>query len=82
MFDIKKGIPLPERSLTTSRKYPYSDMEIGDCFDVEAKGKPAKNIQVDVHSMLRSYKYFGSVPLDFKITTHIIGDIVRVWRIK
>lgn len=39
MFEIEKGVPIPE--ITHASKYPFEKMEVGDSFFVE--GDEAKN---------------------------------------
>ena len=86
MFEIKKDIPVPQNTGRGRRthKYPFCEMEIGDCFDIPAVLKEPRVIQINVHSLLRNYKKCKTVPSDFKVFTSSITEekVVRVWRLQ
>ena len=73
-YEIKKNIPIASR-IKEKPKYPFSKMEIGDCFDVPLKEiKPYK---------LRQEVYAYAYRKKIKLLTRTLMDenVVRIWRI-
>lgn len=68
---IEKGIPLPTRQV--SRKYPFSEMEVGDSFFVT----DASVVLLHTHARRHS-------PKRFTCRTTVEDDVkgVRIWRIE
>ena len=48
MYEIKKGIPMPDRK-ESYIIYPWEDLEIGDCFDVPLDGPKVASVQHGAH---------------------------------
>lgn len=80
MYEIKKNIPIP----LIPHIYPFSDMEIGDCFEIICDNqKEARLKRNNVSSPVRSY--IKKHNKDFKIATRIFKRdnkyIIGIWRI-
>lgn len=86
VFEIKKGIPVPPKRQPNGNApvYPFSKMEVGDCFDVPRKGtKYEKNDATQGVVSSASRQFCRNHAPDRKFTVRIIDDsTVRVWRIK
>jgi hypothetical protein len=77
MFKIDKGIPIPDKSQTSERKYPWSTMAVGDSFFVPAGDKPAHKVQQRLAgaSKPKGKKFTSRVQVEEGVTG------VRVWRV-
>ena len=75
MFEIEKGIPIP--NFTPRRnKYPWRHMEVGDSFFVPTKNEAESHrIQVSLLGSVRRLK-----PLRFRAVLADSG--VRCWRVE
>lgn len=90
MFEIKKGIPVPEHTGCHARKskYPFHQMEAGDCFDAPRTGEffmfgKDKRYRKDrvQHNILNAAK-MHSRKYGGKFIAHCVDDnTVRVWRV-
>jgi hypothetical protein len=69
MFKIEKKVPIPAR--TTTQKYPFRDMEVGDSFVATDGGK----------SVLVAASAFTRRNPEYRFTTRKEGDGIRIWRI-
>ena len=78
MTKIDKNIPVP---ISTTRKYPFADMQIGDSFFValEDDNKTTHSIAASLHSSVKTIK---KVIKDFKITVRSVESGVRCWRVQ
>lgn len=82
MFEVKKDVPLTPSS--RSLKYPFHEMEVGDCFDVPRNmgrtlGKTT--VQNSVTSSSRGYAKRHNP--DAKFATRTIDEnTIRCWRVK
>ena len=83
MFQIKKNVPLPKNRAgrPTQSKYPLSQMDAGDMFEVNTGYKPAARVRAAVYAAVK--KYTTTEGKEKKFATRIINDkAVGVWRIK
>ena len=71
MFQIEKGIPMPEKR-SYEKKYPCSVMDVGDSFFVESKDKKEMS---RISSSFATYK-------PKKFAARSVEGGIRVWRIK
>ena len=73
MYEIKKGIPMPDKQLVF-RSYPWRDLEIGDCFDVPLDRPGMTSVRPSLFSV---GKKTGR-----KFSTKILRseNVLRVWR--
>lgn len=82
-YKIEKGVPIPRKRGEKS-KYPFSQMEVGDSFEVKvdiltSPEKLAMSIRNCYHNVCRYNNEFK----DRKFTIRIISpQSVRCWRIK
>lgn len=71
-IQIEKGVPIPKPSHSrTGARYPWSEMEVGDSFFVEANLLP-----------MRSNACQTGNALGRKFIVKQVGSGVRVWRIR
>ena len=84
MLEIKTGVPIPRGTQGRDRKYPFIDMNVGDCFDVPITDDNSRRIQANILSSLRFQKLTGLTPVAHSFTTRSIRDekVIRVWRTK
>ena len=75
MYEIKKNIPLRK----TRIKFPFEEMEVGDCFDIPLNDVNGNIIRSTVAGSVRCYRKFNP---EFKIVTRTVDDVIRVWRVK
>lgn len=69
-FEIEKGVPIPQRPAGKKKKYPISEMEVGDSFAFTSEQ------MYGVMGAIRNAK-------PKKFSTRLIGDrLHRVWRIE
>lgn len=69
MFKIEKRVPIPAR--TTTPKYPFRDMKVGDSFVVADGGK----------SVAIAASAFSRRNPEYRFTARKEGDAIRIWRI-
>lgn len=81
MFEIKKGIPIPERP-QNARVYPWEGMEHGDCFDVPLDGKHKESARKNVASQANKYRKASGAAFD--VVTRLVDEntVLRVWLVK
>lgn len=72
MYKIEKNISYPKKR---DRKYPFSEMEIGDSFFVPHKDMKNKNV-------LSTAAFYHSRSENKQFRTQTVSDGVRCWRIK
>lgn len=96
MYKIEKGIKIPSWSPIKEHiaKFPFSDMKPGDSFLIPFKIENFKDLSPDEKKkviVLRgriSYcfqmhkKIHGLTKKDFKLSTRIMPDGIRCWRVK
>ncbi len=85
MLEIKTGVPIPKgRKFGRDRKYPFADMNVGDCFDMPVTSDNPYRTQTNILSSLRHQKLTGLVPIANSFTTRFIkGEgVIRTWRTK
>ena len=70
-FEIKKGIPLPDRY----RIYPFNEMQVGDCFDVPT------DKQSKVISAASKYGKDKGIKFTSKRMKQDGNIFIRIWRI-
>lgn len=75
MFEIEKGIKIPEDGNRRNRKYPFREMDVGDSFFVPCTDEEYRKIQSTIKSATRKI-----TPNDF--TVRKVENGVRCWRIK
>ena len=74
-YDIEEKVPLPQPRLG-GRKYPWTEMKVGDSFIVTVDTEQQTAVQGTVAGSARAYgKKHGQ-----KFTTRIVDGGVRVWR--
>ncbi len=79
-IQVEKGIPVPPRTGggDTTKKYPLSDLEVGDSFFVEGSYEKTKSAQV------RASQYGAAHGLKF--TTRSVAENgvlgMRIWRVE
>ena len=88
MFVIIKDAPMPTRARGGRRgecKYPWASMEVGDAFDVPARG-PTKSGKQDLaqNSLTTSARTWAMINGKdaYRVTTYLVdgGKTVRCWR--
>ena len=73
MYEIEKNVPIPTIPYE-QRKYPWTEMEVGDSFFIKCNGVELRKIQVNISSCA---KRFG--PKKFTVKKH--EDGLRCWRV-
>lgn len=73
MYQIEKGIPLPEKKENKSEKYPFDDMVVGDSFLVPSAERSAVTPRV---------AYYHEKFPDRRFSSRKVNGGVRVWRTK
>jgi hypothetical protein len=77
MYEIEKGIEIPEGVTGRPKKYPLKDLEIGDSFLVplaEHESPKIKKVKASLHAISATHK-----PKKFAI--RVVEGGVRCWRI-
>ena len=77
MFKVEKGVPIPVARRGTEKKYPFSDLEIGDSFFVSGKLVVTFSGQVSTAAKRMPGRRFTART----VTENGIKG-VRVWRTK
>jgi len=85
VFQIKKNIPVPAaRAFGTGRpgRYPYADMEVGDCFDVAVGDEKAEAVLRRLRASSASWKKRAGAACGFSVRTLVEEGVplVRVWK--
>jgi hypothetical protein len=94
MFTVEKNIPIPESANGRKNLYPFSSMDVGDSFAVPfeaveknvvwlqpraaGRGGQRAKIRNRVTASCTSYAKAAGV----KFSTRVIGNLLRVWRVK
>lgn len=77
MYELEKGIPITEKSIGRHlKKYPFTEMEVGDSFFVSVDG--------DALALRRKQLSLCGAALrnkPMKFTTRVVDGGVRIWRI-
>lgn len=86
MIQIKKGIPLPVGKTFGGRpgRYPFSDMEIDDCFDVAVKEDEKPDAVVRrMRVSATSWKKRNAASCGFavRVLDENGQQLVRVWKV-
>ena len=77
-YEIKKGIPISKKTRTAKRKYPFDELEVGDCFD-----EPYfESDQKDIVGNRISNAIMNYAPKKFTRRTIKEEYVIRVWRIE
>lgn len=76
IVNIDAGIPMPEPRATRV-VYPYKEMEVGESFLVEPKGKETKNLLAVVCNRNNAM----AKKLGRKFRAKTMEDGIRVWRV-
>lgn len=79
-YEIKKGIPVPDKASGRPGRYPYGDLEVGDCLEIVVpQGTKSSSLQSRLSSSSRN---FGS-SLGRKFVTRQLANKtkVAVWRV-
>jgi hypothetical protein len=66
-YKIEKNVPIPTSNGRGQRKYPFSELEIGDSVVIPSKSRSAAYSWAHLHS-----RRFVCKPVD--------ADTIRVWR--
>lgn len=74
MYKIEKNVPIPERKTAPNKKYPFTDMEVGDSFVVFEKDEFDRVRRAANQQRRRTGIRFLSYTDDF-------GNL-RVWRVE
>lgn len=69
--------PVPECRLGRRPKYPFANMEVGDCFYVPARDIRSANV---LASSARQWAHRNGK--DWKFATRVVGDMVGIWRVR
>lgn len=78
MIKIDKGIPIP--LFKSSRRYPFTDMEIGDSFIVECDRTDCKKVMAAVSGAGRLFR--NRMKSNAKFTVKIVENGIRCWRVE
>jgi hypothetical protein len=89
VYEIKKGIPRPEPEPLQGRpkKYPFADMNFGDCFDeLPGEGETPNSCAERLRNAANSWRLRHKVQCTFSIQ-QVEDDqtgvkIVRCWKIE
>lgn len=76
---IQKGIAIPTRAKKSTKKYPFSDMEVGDSFFIKDTKTPDKTRNT-LASAAWYYKKKNGNTQHFHTKIYVTG--VRVWRVE
>lgn len=75
-IDIRDDLPLPRRlGGRTGSKYPFSQLEVGQCFVVNGGAKPA-TVRSAVGGYTKTHKELGR-----KFAVRVLPEGVGVWRV-
>lgn len=85
MIEIKKGVPVPTGKTSGGRpcRYPYTEMEIGDCFDVSvAADEKADAVVRRMRVAATGWKKRNTASCGFAVRVMDEGGqtLVRVWK--
>ena len=80
MYKIEKNVPIYNKRARRARKYPFSNMEVGDSFVIRGN-KTKKGYKEVVAKVRSSLKYYQSNNPDQKFTIRQTPEGVRTWRI-
>ena len=77
MIEIKKGIKMPKsRFQNKQRKYPWGEMEVGDCFDTGIR----KNTGASYTTA--GEKWALKHGRKMKFASRMVNGTIWIWRIK
>lgn len=83
-FQIKRGIPIPNKNKPRATKYPLAAMQIGDCFDVSLGAADMHWLEADVAaSSVRNVAAYHAKKHDKKFAVKVLREgtcFARVWR--
>lgn len=74
MIKIDKKVPIPTKRSGRKSIYPFSDMKIGDSFEIKINDRTAVGNAARQWAQREGNGY--------KFTTSAVGDKVRIWRIE
>lgn len=88
MFEIEKGVPLPDRRAGGPKgksKYPWASMQVGDSFTAASRGPTKTGMQNKTQNSLSAsarHWALNSGNRTFRVSTRIIDEnTVRCWRV-
>lgn len=77
MYEIEKGVPIPDDPRGRRGKYPFKDMEVGDSFFVSCDDEKRKKT---VRNSIYASRWRREKGYKFKCSLEKEG--IRVWRVK
>ena len=90
MYEIEKDVPIPEKIIKMSTRYPFRSMEIGDSFLIRPRAeglidnKPVRLIQTGVIASFNWFRRNHPEMSNWRIKTRYNSDNdeLRIWRIE
>ena len=76
MFEIETSVPVPEKG--SRKKYPFSEMAVGDSFLVPCDGDTRVRTQATTCSAVKDFR--NSQENGWAGRTSMVDGGVRVWR--
>ncbi len=80
-YIIEKNIPIERPKKRKKSPYPFSEMEIGDSFFIEAKQKERK-IKANTNVRIAHMRFCKSKNIKQKCTVLEVINGIRFWRTK
>ena len=81
-FKVVKGKKMPRRR-TTNNKYPFIDMEVGDCFKVRKEVGICINVKANgVRTAGRMWSCRNNKRFKISVRKHSSEKYITVWRIR
>jgi hypothetical protein len=81
VFRIQKNIPMSGRSLGAHLQYPFSEMEVGESFEMKVSSKEIKRRASNVSSACSAYVKSRNNAAKFSVR-RTSTDTIRCWRVK
>lgn len=83
MYGIEKGIEMPAHT-SRRRRYPFTDMEVGDSFFVPLDGRKAENLASSISGSARSGRAARANGRRYVTRTVVENGVkgVRCWRVE
>ena len=80
MYEIKKGIKMPEKTMGLERRFPWAKMDVGDCFDIILNEDGS--IPASPYQSAKVYRKNHNHNLRITIRRMPEIGVARVWRIE
>lgn len=86
MFKIEKNVTLPHRPnagfVVVPQKYPFGEMKIGDSFLIECENtkRELDNVRSSLFHHKKKFNTLNNCKI--KITSRVLNNGIRVWKIK